>query len=453
MADRIAPTKFQQAVLRFRTHCNILNAGGRGSGKSFSLILDLLGHCVDFGDSARPLVTRESHAGLLELQGAVYELCVAAFGPTVSRNKAENMIYLPTGGQITFTNIGDDTAYAKHQGKSCTAIYGDEVGNYPPQAFAFLRRLLSNLRVPPGRRPHVHWTANPHGRSHAVLMREFIQKSPPWHPFADAAGNLWIWTTSSLDDNPHIDRITYRRNLVAACGNDKNLADAWLRGDWSVLGGSMFCPPYDPATHIIKTPPYYDARFHVGADWGTAAPAVGLLIARLQSPFGPYRQGDYIVLDETHTAADPADLSVGNGAPPAMFGDMIEEMLARNGASKRTRVTMDDARGLTGDTVCGILREMGINARKPYRKDRTGTWNLIRQLLHNATTGEGQALWITDRCPYLLQTLPEAPRGTLRPEDVDPKWACDHALDALGYGLQTMQNARVTSGRVVGWPR
>lgn len=449
MSKTIAPTQFQTAVLRFRGHCNILNAGGRGSGKSYSMLLDLLGHCNDFGESARPLVTRESHAGLLELQDTVYELCVAAFGPTVQRNKHDCTVTLPTGGTIVFTNVGDETSYAKHQGKSYTALYGDEVGNYPPQAFAFLRRIMSNLRVAPGRRTHIHWTANPHGRSHTVLFKEFISKAPPWHPFADSAGNLWIWTTSDLTSNPHIDQISYTRNIRAACGSDEKLADAWLKGSWDVLGGVMF-DAFDPATHIIRTPPYYDARYYIGGDWGSAAPAVAVLIARLKQPVGRLRQGDYIALDECNTA-DPSDLSIGLGHPPNAFAEMIKEMLARNGLRQRQApMVMDDARGLQGDTVCGLMRECGLNAQRPYRKDRIGTWNLIRQLLHNAKTGEGQALWFTTNCRYLLETLPEAPRGTLRAEDIDPKWPKDHALDALGYGLQAMQNTTVKCGRVTG---
>lgn len=449
MSKTIAPTQFQTAVLRFRNHCNILNAGGRGSGKTYSMILDLLGHCVDFGPDARPLVTRESWNGLLEIQDTIYQLCVAAWGATVAQNKHDGTISLPTGGIINFSNVGDEQSYSKHQGKSYTALYADECGNYTPQAFAFLRRLMSNLRCAPGRRTHCHWTANPHGRNHTALFREFITQAPSWHPFADVAGNLWLWTTSDLTNNPHIDQISYTRNIRAACGSDEKLADAWLKGDWSVLGGVMF-DAFDPATHIIKTPPYFEARYYIGGDWGSAAPAVAVLIARLKSPFGRFRSGDYIALDEVNTA-DPSDLSVGLGHPPNMFAEMIKEMLARNGLRQRQApMVMDDARGLQGDTVCGLMRECGLNAQRPFRKDRIGTWNLIRQLLHNAKTGEGQALWFTDRCRYLLETLPEAPRGTLRAEDIDPKYNKDHALDALGYGLQAMQQTTVKSGRVIG---
>jgi len=448
MSKTIAPTQFQTAVLKFRTQCNILNAGGRGSGKSVAMTLDLLGHMLDFGPDARPLVTRESWNGLLELQDTIYQLCVAAWGTTVTMNKHDGTISLPTGGVICFTNVGDEQSYAKHQGKSYTALYADEVGNYTPTGFAFLRRIMSNLRCSPGRRTHIHFTANPHGRNHTALFREFISKAPPWHPFTDVAGNWWLWTTSDLTMNPHIDQLSYRRNIVAACGSDQKLADAWLKGDWSVLGGVMF-DAFDPAVHIIRTPPYYDARYYIGGDWGSAAPAVALLLAKLRSPVGKLRQGDFIVLDEVNTA-DPSDLSVGQGHPPSMFAEMITEMLARNGLRQRQApMVMDDARGLQGDTVCGLMRECGLNAQRPARKDRIGTWNLIRQLLHNSKTGaESQGIWFTDRCRYLLETLPEAPRGTLRAEDLDPKYNKDHALDALGYGLQAMQQTTVKCGHV-----
>jgi hypothetical protein len=197
MTASAVPTRFQQAVLRFRGNCNILNAGGRGSGKSFGMMLDLLDHMRQHGPDARPLVLREQWASLQEIQLELLGLCTAAFG-NAARNKSEGTISLPTGGVITFSNVSDENSYARHQGRSYTGLFADEVGNYPPQAFRFLRLVRSNLRVPDGRRVDMHWTANPHGRSHTVLFKEFISKAPPWHPFQDPSGDWWIWTTSTL---------------------------------------------------------------------------------------------------------------------------------------------------------------------------------------------------------------------------------------------------------------
>ena len=43
-------------------------------------------------------------------------------------------------------------------------------------------------------------------------------------------------------------------------------------------------------------------------------------------------------------------------------------------------------------------------------------------------------LWISERCRYLLETMPTLPRDELRPEDVDTS-AADHGADALRYGV------------------
>jgi len=98
-------------------------------------------------------------------------------------------------------------------------------------------------------------------------------------------------------------------------------------------------------------------------------------------------------------------------------------------------------RGLNGDTVVKLLNEymrVGMFTR-PARKDRPGGWTLIRQLLDGARTGRGPGLFIdAQRCPHLVETLPEAPRAPYRAEDVDPRWDRDHWLDALVYGARAI---------------
>ncbi len=443
----VAPTAFQQAVLRFRGHCNIMNAGGRGSGKSFGMLLHCLDHCRALGPEARPLVLREQWNALTELGLELLEMATAAFGRGVRRNKAEGTLSLPNGAVVTFSNVSDENSYARHQGRSYSALFADEIGNFPPSAFRFVQLVRSNLRVPPGHRVEIHCTANPHGRSHTRIFKEYVSKAPPWHPFLGDEGDWWIWTTSDLTMNPHIDQLAYRRQLLAASGHDAALADAWIHGRWDVLGGVMF-DVFDPAVHVVRRPPYLDARYLIGADWGTASPAAALLLARLKAPIGDrFRQGDVIVLDETDTAL-PTDLSEGTGAGVHTWAEMLTEMGARNGR-RRPEVVTDDARGLAGDTVVSELLACGLSARRPHAKDRVGTWALVRTMLQAAVDGADRpALWLTSGCPHLLETLPEAPRGQLRPEDIDPKWPRDHWLDALGYGLRELMQRGVTFGRI-----
>ena len=58
----VKPTDFQTTVLRYRGHFNVMNAGGRGSGKTFGMLLAVLDHLRLHGSAARPLVLREQWA-------------------------------------------------------------------------------------------------------------------------------------------------------------------------------------------------------------------------------------------------------------------------------------------------------------------------------------------------------------------------------------------------------
>ena len=73
-------------------------------------------------------------------------------------------------------------------------------------------------------------------------------------------------------------------------------------------------------------------------------------------------------------------------------------MLARNNASARTAVCIDDMRGLNNaETVVSLLRQNQITAYKPYNKNRVQGWVLVRSLLHNAVTREGPGIRVLGR--------------------------------------------------------
>ena len=116
--DGLSNSRFQQVTLGLRGNVDVvIDAGGRGGGKTDALCKAVLAHCSEWGATARPLVVRESHGGLLELQSKLYELCLMTTEGRASRNKADNTITLPTGGVVTFTNVGDEESYVRHQGK------------------------------------------------------------------------------------------------------------------------------------------------------------------------------------------------------------------------------------------------------------------------------------------------------------------------------------------------
>jgi hypothetical protein len=50
-------------------------------------------------------------------------------------------------------------------------------------------------------------------------------------------------------------------------------------------------------------------------------------------------------------------------------------------------------------------------------------------------------LVIFESCKTLVKALPTAPRDDKNPEDIDPEFELDHAIDALRYGLQYRQKS------------
>ncbi len=443
----MTPTPFQQAVLRFRAASNIFNGGGRGSGKSVTLAFDVVDRCRVLQDRARPLCTRETWSGLSQLQEVIVELSRAAFGKC-TMNKSEGLLTIhQTNSHVAFTQIADDASYSKHQGKTYCSLYQDEFGNYGPQSVAYSTRLRSNLRTPPGIRPHIHRNANPMGKAHVRCMKDYVLKSPPGVPFLEDATDpesaWWTWFTSDFTLNPHIDQASYERQLIASTTHSAQLQRSWLTGSWEALGGSMFA--LDPKLHVVDDSVIHNMAYPIpraSGDWGLSAPATALLGFVATHDYGPARAGSLFIVDERDTA-DPNDLSLGQGHAPQAFAEMVLEMFEFWSAKASTPFVCDDARSMTdGSTVIGLLSDAGLDAYKPYKKDRTGSWALINEMLANAKTRRGPALFINRRCRHLLETMEEAPRDDLRPEDISAKWQRDHWCDAAAYLVKDIYSER-----------
>ncbi len=453
------PTQFQQAVLQFRQTANVANLGGRGSGKSVSLCLDVVDRCRVLQQHARPLITREQWSALDQLRQQILELSIAAFGTKCTVNKSEGVIAIPaTNSVIAFSQLDQESSYTKHQGKTYCSLYHDEWANYGSQGILYCDRLRSNMRPPIGIRPHIHLTGNPMGRAHSLAMRRFVTKSPPGVPFQDAQGVWWIWFTSDFTMNPHLDADRYERDLTASASGDSQRLLAWKTGLWAPSGGQMF-GQLNPTVHIIDPQAIEDRCIRpvvrAGGDWGLSAPATCLMAYILTHDIGNrVKAGSVVIVDECDTARSDEELHVGMEYPPVIFADRVRGMFERYGHDyKRVPWVMDDARSMTSsDTVVGMIAEEGFDIYKPASKDRPGTWSLINQMLSDAKTGAGPGLFISSRCRHLLETIEEAPRDENRPEDISAKWNRDHWVDALGYLCRDIMVLGVgaSQGRVIG---
>ena len=452
----LAPSPFQARVLKYRRNANIFNGGGRGSGKTVSLILDVIDHVNTLSPIASVLILRESWAGLTELSTKMLAMARIAFGPTVSLNKGSGVMSFPNGGNVYFRNVLDDTSFASAQGRTYTMLGIDEMGNFPAPAVSFTIRLFSNLRPPKGIRPHIHITANPFGRAHTYCIKNFINKSEPWKPWQDDYGNWWVTAQSTYLDNPSIDHESYLRQLKMSTAGSPALTAAWVEGNWSVRGAGLMFDMFDPQVHILnEIPPLHMLKLRVGVDWGTASPAVAILLGELREHARNHIPGDLFALNLIDTCREADNYSDGDGTPASVFAAGIRErLLDRYSLKRSTPIIVDDMRGTGSETVVSIFREQGlVGAEKVLKKNRVGGWARIRNYLDGAIHGDSKGLWFDQKCQGLIETLPYLMRDELKPDDLNRHEKSDHHTDGLNYAVDSAVNDSGGAGnaRVIGF--
>lgn len=439
------PTPYQSTVLSVPETWNVMLAGGRGGGKSTAALLLVLRHVEKYGAAARPLVIRETHKAVQELEEQLDGLLNDAYGRGVRHNRAEHTFRLPNGAIVECGQLDGPNAYKKFQGRSFTLLAIDEFGLVRDRRWVDL--LKSNLRAPDGVPLREIRTANPGGPLHALIHQNFISRSLAWHPY-EVAGETWVNCPSTLIDNPHLNHEDYQRRLRAACGNDEELMRAWLVGDWNIARGAFFGGSLDERTHMLPAAWQYPVtkawRPYLAMDWGSSAPSVTYVCLRAPGDIGPFPKDSLILLDELATV-DPNDPNVGLNWPPGKLAEGILEMCGRWGIYPHG--VGDDAAGLE-DSLLVVLRRHGVYLTRP-RKERVAGWAAMRDRLSNTKERNGlPGMWMTARCRYFWQTVPFVERDPSRPEDVITTGP-DHAADAARYAVMNA-NIKVGSGRTIG---
>ncbi|MFN8180128.1 MAG: terminase family protein [bacterium] len=449
-----SPTPWQHVVLSLPERgasgetVNKFLGGGRGGGKTTAEQLLILRHVEQYQARARVLVIRTTFKATTEM-GDELERTLSSIYPGTRYNRAERIFRLPSGATVELGEMSNPAAYAKYQGRTFSMLVIDDAGTLNPAQFRRAMMVKSNLRAPDGQPTPTIVSANPGGPLHTVLHRLYVSRAPAFEPF-DVDGETWIYAPSTLDDNAHVDREAYLRQLAAACGNDAELLRAWEKGDWNVRAGAFFADCLDERVHMLPAawPHAVDRGWapFVAGDYGSAAPSVFYVVLRAPGDVGGFAKDSLVLLDEVASASHD-DPSVGLHWPPSKIAEAVKERCAAWGVHPRG--CCDDAAGLT-DTLLSILREHGLALVRP-RKERVAGWAKMRELLHNAKEKNGRpGLYATARCRYFWSTVPFISRDPHRPEDCDTS-GCDHGADAARYAcMYAHSNRAFSNGRAVG---
>lgn len=441
------PLPWQERALALPEEVNIFLGGGRGGGKSAFEQLVALGDEVLYGERSKVLFVRpDTYKGGQDFEDKMQALYEQVFPRRISFNRNDHMLRIAGGGSVEFSAL-DAEAVKKFQGREFSLIVSDETGNFT--TLKYLDKIRGNLRMP-GRKCRMVISANPGGPSHAELNRRYVTGRTPWRVFTDAEGTVWIYLPSTYHDNPNIDAEAYRREMKKAAAGDDALYSAWETGDWNAIAGAFFTKMLSSRLWLPANDNEHEAWCRilhdnardwstgVAIDWGMSAPSVALLGAiaevHTEGPDGrPFQAGSKIVLDELHTAAGD-DPMVGSEVPAKDLARMVGERCDEWCVERRG--VIDDARGLDGSTLIDDFRDAADFELARPLKDRVSGWRTLRGMMVATKRNDPDqpGIWISQRCRYLAETLPNLLRSALSPEDIQQKpKQPDHGADALRY--------------------
>lgn len=429
----------QSKTLTLPEELDVLLAGGRGGGKSYTLALLALRHAEQYGERARILYIRRSYKGLADFELLTRELFGMIYATAARYNSAEHVWKLPNGGYMELGQLETAADYTKYQGRSFTLLLVDEAGQFAsPDLLDILR---SNLRGPKDVPVRVVLAANPGGIGHYWLAKRYVFAAAPWTPFIEPQSKrLWVYAPSTFDGNHFIDREQYRNQLESACPDDAELLRAWLSGDWAIARGAYFASVLDEHRNAVDP---WDSipegwRTYLTHDFGSSAPSATYIVAVSPGDTGPdgrwYPRDSMILVDELATnRRDNVEQGLGWTVP--ILAEAIRQLCEQWGV-RPSGVADDAIFAKTGSGAGSIAEEFqraGV-AFEPARKaDRLTGWQRMRRLLGDAGKPDRPGLYVSRNCTYFWQTVPYLTRDQKRVEDVDSSGP-DHAADAVRYG-------------------
>ena len=464
--------------------CNeVLYDGSRGPGKTDAQLMrfrSLVG--LGYGEHLRGVIFDREYKGLDDII-AKSEKHFYAFndGAEFKRSKADYFWQWPTGERLYFRQIKREADYMKIHGQELPWIGWNELTKYPNRKIYDLAKscnrsgFLPEIHTPkkedgtfdtPDGKPlpelplQIFATTNPWGPGHSWVKAEFVDGVEPGEVVKTTI-NVFNPRTKKREDIVRTKvRIfgTYKENIyldavyIAAleAETDPERRKAWLLGDWNIRAGGMFNDIWKETIHVVcdfQIPKNW--RIDRSFDWGSSKPfsvgwhaeANGETVTLGDGTKWTPRRGSIIRFAEWYGTNGAVNEGLRMSAPEIAAGIMEREMdmLKRKIISKIPEAGPADPSIFAvreKDVACiGDKMEAEGVAWLPGDASngaRKNGWQLMRDMLRNAVTGEGAGLFVTRGCKYARKFMPDTPRDEEDPDDVDTECE-DHLQDEFRY--------------------
>jgi len=436
-----APNAGPQTEFLAASEQEVLYGGAAGGGKSYGLLADPMRYFDN--PNFNGIILRRTNDELRELLWKSQELYPKAFQGAKWQEKKSQWTF-PSGAKLWLTYLERDQDVLRYQGQAFTYIAFDELTQYAsPFAWTYMR---SRLRTTDQSLPiYMRGTTNPGGPGHGWVKKMFIDPAPANKKFIAKdldSGNDLVYPEgharageplfhrrfipASLYDNPYLTEDgAYEANLLSLPEMQRRQL---LEGDWGVADGAAFSE-FRPNVHVIE--PYdipsewvrfrscdYGYSSYSAVHWFAIDPSYGTLIN--------YRE---LYLSK-HTGRD-----------------LARAVLEAEGSEKMQYGVLDSScwhnRGQIGPSIAEEMIAMGCRWRPSDRTNgaRIAGKNRLHEVLKVDEVTELPGIQFFNTCRQIiadLPVLPSDPRGT---DDIDPRYATDHAYDSVRYAVMSRPRA------------
>ena len=436
-----APNEGPQTEFLAASEREVLFGGAAGGGKSFGLLADPMRY---FGNpNFNGLILRRTNDELRELIWKSQELYPKAFQGAKWAEKKSQWTF-PSGSRLWLTYLERDQDVLRYQGQSFSYIAVDELTQYATSfAWSYLR---SRLRTTDPTLPiYMRATTNPGGAGHGWVKRTFIDPAPAntkfiakdldsgedlvYPPSHEKAGEPLFYRRfipAKLSDNPYLmEGGQYEANLLSLPEMQRRQL---LEGDWAVADGAAFSE-FRSSVHVIE--PYdipTDWRRFRSCDYG----------------YSSYSAVHWFAIDPSYgTLVNYRELYLSKHTGR----DLAKAVIEAEGGERIDYGVLDSScwhnRGQLGPSIAEEMIAQGTRWRPSDRTNgaRVAGKNRFHEVLKIDEDTGLPGIQFFNTCRQIIADLPVIPADPRGSDDIDPRYASDHAYDSVRYAVMSRPKA------------